>query len=119
VPAPESKTEDDPSSPAVVADEQTEKPEKSEKRNKYFDFPEGGWECSKCQNYNFKGRKECYRCKKAKSEEDYDGKPTHMFLPAEEKLALKAAKSKKPKNKAKKEKTQSIDQGQNEQQDNT
>ena len=22
-----------------------------------YKFPDGGWECSKCQNYNFKGRK--------------------------------------------------------------
>jgi len=70
VPSPEPNTEEDESSPDVVADEKKEKPEKSEKKNRHFDFPEGGWECSKCQNYNFKGRKECYRCKKAKSDDD-------------------------------------------------
>lgn len=43
-----------------------------------FKFPEGGWECSKCQNYNFKGRKECHRCKKIKSDEDSEGMPAHM-----------------------------------------
>ena len=32
-----------------------------------FEFPDGGWECSKCQNYNFKGRKECNRCKKVRT----------------------------------------------------
>lgn len=40
-----------------------------------FEFPEGGWECSKCQNYNFKGRKECNRCKKPKTTKDSTGKP--------------------------------------------
>ena len=58
-------------------------------------FPEGGWECGKCQNYNFKGRKECFRCKKGKDSDDYEGKPQHMFLPANEKAAIKAAKGKK------------------------
>ena len=43
-----------------------------------FRFPDGGWECSKCQNYNFKGRKTCNRCKKAKGSDDVEGKPTHM-----------------------------------------
>jgi hypothetical protein len=46
---------------------------------KSFDFPDGGWECSKCQNYNFKGRKECFRCKKGKDQEDHEGKPEHMY----------------------------------------
>jgi hypothetical protein len=45
-----------------------------------FEFPDGGWECGKCQNYNFKGRKACYRCKKAKSGDDIEGKPEHMNL---------------------------------------
>jgi len=54
-----------------------------------FEFPDGGWECSKCQNYNFKGRKSCNRCKKSKSNEDNDGKPEHMFKAAEEKAVLK------------------------------
>lgn len=49
----------------------------SEKRNN-FEFPDGGWECSKCQNYNFKGRKACFRCKKNKSDDDNEGKPEHM-----------------------------------------
>lgn len=53
--------------------------EKPIEKKKSFDFPEGGWECSKCQNYNFKGRKECFRCKKSKDQEDYEGKPEHMF----------------------------------------
>jgi len=46
-----------------------------------FVFPDGGWECNKCQNYNFKGRKACFRCKKAKSTDDNDGKPEHMTKP--------------------------------------
>ena len=32
-----------------------------------FDFPDGGWVCSQCQNYNFKGRVKCNRCHKSKS----------------------------------------------------
>jgi hypothetical protein len=51
---------------------------KSDENKKLFEFPEGGWECSKCQNYNFKGRKACFRCKKHKTEEDVEGKPDHM-----------------------------------------
>ena len=43
-----------------------------------FEFPDGGWECSKCQNYNFKGRKECNRCKKVRTTKDLSGKPAHL-----------------------------------------
>jgi len=57
-----------------------------------FDFPEGGWECSTCSNYNFKGRKQCYRCKKDFSQNDMQGKPKHMLMQDEEKAALKASK---------------------------
>jgi len=68
-----------------------------------FEFPDGGWECSKCQNYNFKGRKQCHRCKKPKTVKDSTGRPEHMFKPEEEKVALKAAKNKQKRmNKAKK-----------------
>lgn len=68
-----------------------------------FEFPDGGWECSKCQNYNFKGRKQCHRCKKPKTVKDNTGRPEHMFKPEEEKVALKAAKNKQKRmNKAKK-----------------
>lgn len=68
-----------------------------------FEFPDGGWECSKCQNYNFKGRKQCRRCKKPKTVKDSTGRPEHMFKPVEEKVALKAAKNKQKRiNKAKK-----------------
>ena len=59
-----------------------------------FKFPEGGWECSKCQNYNFKGRKECHRCKKVKSAEDSDGMPAHMQQSAIEKDAHRKAMQK-------------------------
>lgn len=59
-----------------------------------FKFPEGGWECSKCQNYNFKGRKECHRCKKTKSSEDSDGMPAHMQQSALDKDALRKAMQK-------------------------
>lgn len=68
-----------------------------------FEFPDGGWECSKCQNYNFKGRKECHRCKKPRTVKDTIGRPEHMFQPEQEKAALKAVKNKQKRmNKAKK-----------------
>lgn len=60
-----------------------------EENKKSFNFPDGGWECSKCQNYNFKGRKSCHRCKKAKCEADIEGKPEHMNMPADKKQQLK------------------------------
>merc|ERR1711990_887458 len=71
-----------------------EKSTKDTKRS--FDFPDGGWECRQCQNYNFKGRKECFRCKKAKDEEDFEGKPEHM-LRADTKSNKKQKKTQKPK----------------------
>ena len=40
-----------------------------------FEFPDGGWECSACSNYNFKGRKQCHRCKKDKDTADQSGLP--------------------------------------------
>ena len=68
-----------------------------------FAFPDGGWECSKCQNYNFKGRKQCHRCKKPKTVKDTIGRPEHMFRADEEKAALKTLKNKQKRlNKAKK-----------------
>jgi hypothetical protein len=51
-----------------------------ETRESDFKFPDGGWECSKCQNYNFKGRKECHRCKKAKADDDCEGMPQHLTM---------------------------------------
>ena len=54
---------------------------KEEPKETNFVFPDGGWECNKCQNYNFKGRKACYRCKKAKGTDDNEGKPEHMTKP--------------------------------------
>ena len=63
---------------------------------KSYEFPDGGWECSKCANYNFKGRKSCFRCKKSKSSDDANGKPEHMFMqPAERVQRKKAKKSQK------------------------
>lgn len=50
-----------------------------------FKFPNGGWVCCQCQNYNFNGRKKCNRCKKDKTNTDFNGKPLHM-LKAEGKL---------------------------------
>lgn len=44
-----------------------------------FDFPDGGWVCSTCQNYNFFGRQKCNRCQKQKSRQDRNGKPNHLL----------------------------------------
>lgn len=60
-----------------------------------FNFPDGGWECSKCQNYNFKGRKNCHRCKKSKDDEDIEGKPEHMMMAPQAKAAMKASQKQK------------------------
>ena len=35
-----------------------------------FAFPDGGWVCADCQNYNFAGRAQCNRCKKRKTSQD-------------------------------------------------
>lgn len=35
--------------------------------NQPFSFPDGGWVCSQCQNYNFSGRVKCNRCQKVKT----------------------------------------------------
>ena len=48
-------------------------------------FPNGGWVCSSCQNYNFNGRKKWNRCKKSKDTQDFNGKPLHL-LKAEGKI---------------------------------
>lgn len=47
--------------------------------NPNFNFPDGGWVCSQCQNYNFCGRVKCNRCSKAKSKTDFNGKPKHLL----------------------------------------
>lgn len=60
---------------------EAEEEEDSAQEKDNFNFPDGGWECSKCQNYNFRGRKKCHRCNKTKTEEDIDGKPEHMINP--------------------------------------
>lgn len=44
-----------------------------------FSFPDGGWVCSFCQNYNFYGRMKCNRCSKIKTKEDCEGKPQHII----------------------------------------
>ena len=46
---------------------------------KTFAFPDGGWVCSFCQNYNFFGRVKCNRCDKEKSKDDMEGKPKHLL----------------------------------------
>ncbi len=44
-----------------------------------FKFPEGGWVCLACQNYNFCGRTRCNRCGKSKTKDDPVGKPKHLL----------------------------------------
>lgn len=44
-----------------------------------FSFPDGGWVCCQCQNYNFSGRVKCNRCQKQKTKLDYNGKPRHLL----------------------------------------
>ena len=43
-----------------------------------FEFPEKGWTCKGCTNYNFPKRTECKRCSKLKDDQDCVGKPTHL-----------------------------------------
>lgn len=47
--------------------------------NTNFNFPDGGWVCSQCQNYNFSGRVKCNRCNKVKTKQDFNGKPKHLL----------------------------------------
>ena len=75
--------------------ERQPKHEPAQKKSESYVFPEGGWVCSKCDNYNFKNKKICHRCKKAKSSEDVDGKPEHMSAAASEKAIAKANNRKK------------------------
>lgn len=44
-----------------------------------FKFPDGGWVCLACQNYNFCGRVRCNRCGKNKTKDDPVGKPKHLL----------------------------------------
>ena len=62
--------------PAQMGDDRKQQAKKGKGA---FEFPDGGWECSKCQNYNFKGRKECNRCKKVRTKQDLTGKPLHLL----------------------------------------
>merc|ERR1711981_1157097 len=78
--------------------------DKKRKEDHSYQFPDGGWECSKCQNYNFKGRKNCHRCKKPKSTDDFEGKPEHMLVPAPEKAAVKAKNRKRRQHRGENEK---------------
>lgn len=78
----------------VEKDKKSKEDDSMDKKN-LFNFPDGGWECNKCQNYNFKGRKECYRCKKAKDEQDVEGKPEHMSMPKKSKKQKKIEKAEK------------------------
>ena len=52
---------------------------KPRKKSNQFCFPDGGWVCSSCQNYNFCGRVKCNRCTTAKTDEDFEGKPHHII----------------------------------------
>ena len=44
-----------------------------------YAFPDGGWVCSACQNYNFRGRLQCNRCSKIRDGNDFSGKPSHLM----------------------------------------
>lgn len=43
-----------------------------------FQFPDKGWSCGNCSNYNFPQRETCKRCDKERSEDDIVGKPEHL-----------------------------------------
>jgi hypothetical protein len=58
---------------------QTKAKQDARKQEDEFDFPDGGWVCSDCQNYNFYGRPKCNRCLKQKSKQDFNGKPKHLL----------------------------------------
>lgn len=73
--------------------------QKSTKNKKTYEFPDGGWECSKCHNYNFKGRNECHRCRKPKTIRDQSTKPNHMFQSEQEKAQHKTEKQRQRKHK--------------------
>lgn len=76
----------------------TEKPQVKvveKKSSQEFAFPDGGWECSACCNYNFKGRKRCHRCTKTRIESEKAGKPEHMSLSEQERAVVKATKNQK------------------------
>lgn len=55
--------------------------EKPEWTDEGFKFPENGWVCGQCLNYNFHGRQSCFRCKKIKTLEDIEGLPKHLKIP--------------------------------------
>lgn len=67
-----------------------EKPAK-QKSEFDFDFPDGGWVCSGCQNYNFLGRQKCNRCHKQKTKLDLNGKPKHLLKQAHKSSQQKKA----------------------------
>ena len=74
--------------------------ESGEKKNiKSFKFPEGGWVCLTCQNYNFCGRVKCNRCGKYKTKDDPVGKPKHLLKKENDEndpsIVLKSSKNKK------------------------
>lgn len=53
--------------------------DKNDPEKENFAFPDGGWVCSQCQNYNFAGRVRCNRCTKQKAKTDFNGKPKHLL----------------------------------------
>ena len=70
-----------------------EKEEEAKKQNaEEFAFPDGGWECSMCNNYNFKGRAKCFRCKKVRDQKDNEGKPKHIRQMENKKAKAKLAR---------------------------
>lgn len=61
----------------VIVNDKSEDLQKSEKPQ--FKFPDGGWVCLACKNYNFCGRVKCNRCGKNKTKDDPVGKPKHLL----------------------------------------
>ena len=59
-------------------DQATDYSTKKNSSKAQFKFPEGGWVCLDCQNYNFCGRVKCNRCGKNKTKDDPVGKPKHL-----------------------------------------
>ena len=63
--------------------------EGNKKNKKSFSFPEGGWVCRPCQNYNFAHRNTCHRCKKQVDTNDFKGVPKHLLVPQSHKENVK------------------------------
>jgi hypothetical protein len=63
----------------ITNDQSCDSSSKKKSNKAQFKFPEGGWVCIGCQNYNFSGRVKCNRCGKSKTKDDPVGKPKHLL----------------------------------------